>query len=200
MNITSLTPERFVVLDRDGTIIQYKPYLNDPDEVTLIPEAAAGLRRLCELNVGLVVVTNQSAVARGLLTWSRLDAIHTRMVERLRDEGVWLHGIYYCPHLPSDLCWCRKPETGLLERAAQDWNFVPRHAFVVGDNACDIAMGRRVGATTLLVRTGLGAQTEAAGQTPAHYTADHLGAATEIIETLILAETQTERDFLRRAA
>ena len=178
---------RFVVLDRDGTLIVEKHYLADPDAVELIEGAGDALRRLAALGLGLVVVTNQSGIGRGLFDGARLAQIHARLETLLAQEGVRLAGIYVCPHHPEDDCACRKPRTELLLRAARELGFDPRRAFVVGDMASDVDLGRAVGATTLLVRTGHGARlAEAARPSPDHVV-DDLGAAAALIERLLAA-------------
>ncbi len=176
---------RFALLDRDGTILIEKHYLSDPDGVELIDGAAAGLRKLAELGVGLVVVTNQSAVGRGFFDIDRLDEIHARMTDQLAAQGVSLDGIFFCPHRPDEGCVCRKPRTGMVERAAAQLRFDARECFVIGDSAGDLDLGRNLGATTFLVRTGYGAETEAAGRAPADYVVKGLGEAADRIEELL---------------
>ncbi|HEY5312727.1 MAG TPA: HAD-IIIA family hydrolase [Pirellulales bacterium] len=184
---------RYVLLDRDGTINVDCDYLCDPHRLELIPEAAGGLRRLAGLGLGLVVITNQSGVARGLIRPEQLEAVHTRLGEMLDNEGIALDGIYACPHGPADGCGCRKPLTGLVEQAARELKFDPRQAFMVGDKASDIELGRRVGAITLLVRTGYGTETERAGLARADYVVDDLAQAAEAIHSLVgpVAEDQS---------
>jgi D-glycero-D-manno-heptose 1,7-bisphosphate phosphatase len=172
-----------VVLDRDGTINVERHYLADPDQVELIDGAAEGLRHLRDLGLELIVVTNQSGMGRGYFTAETLAAIHGRLVERLAAEGVELGGIYVCPHVPADGCRCRKPGPALLEQAARERGFDPRQAFVIGDKASDVDLGRRAGSTTLLVRTGYGA--EAAGDVTADYVVEDLREAARVIEGLI---------------
>lgn len=172
---------RFVVLDRDGTIIDECSYLAEPQQVRLISGVAPALRRLKEMGLGLIVVTNQSAVARGLFDEERLNAIHRRLEEILSSEGVELDGIYYCPHRPEDQCECRKPSTGLMQKAAAELCFELPDAFVIGDKISDIEMGRRAGAVTFLVRTGYGAQSAAeAPAAPDHIVTDVAEAAEQI--------------------
>ena len=153
-----MKPRKFIILDRDGTIIVERNYLSDPDQVELLPHAAEGLRQLQHLGFGLVVVTNQSGIGRGYFTETQLNRIHQRMAELLLAEKVTLDGIYVCPHRPEECCTCRKPQPGLLISAAADMAFEPSECFVVGDKPCDIDLGRCVGATTFLVRTGYGNQ------------------------------------------
>jgi D-glycero-D-manno-heptose 1,7-bisphosphate phosphatase len=176
---------RFVVLDRDGTVIVERHYLSDPEQVELIPGAAEGLRRLAAYGLGLVLLTNQSAVGRGWLGLDTLEEVHRRMKQLLEREDVRLAGIYVCPHAPDEGCNCRKPLAGLLERAAAELDFAPAECFVIGDKACDIDLGRRAGATTFLVRTGYGAELAAAGAASADYVVDDLAAAAKMIEQLL---------------
>ena len=176
---------RFVVLDRDGTINVDRHFLADPAGLELIGGAAEGMRRLAQLGLGLVVVTNQSGVGRGIVDNDALAAIHDEMARQLEAVGVRLDGVYWCPHRPEDGCACRKPRTGLLERAAAELSFDPTEAFVVGDRPRDIEMGRAVGATTLLVRTGHGARFEREGRIRADHVVDDLREAAEVIGRLI---------------
>jgi len=148
---------RFVVLDRDGTLIVHHHYLRDPEKVELLPEVAEGLRELQSLGLGLVVITNQSGVGRGVISTRELEAVHRRMEELLRAQGVRLDGIYVCPHRPEDGCSCRKPQPGLLTRAARELGFDPHTAWIVGDNTCDVELGRRIKVPTIMIRTPYGA-------------------------------------------
>ncbi|MBI5366799.1 MAG: HAD-IIIA family hydrolase [Planctomycetes bacterium] len=157
-----MAERRFVILDRDGTLIVERNYLSAPDQVELLPGAARGLRELRALGLGLIVVTNQSGLGRGFFDRAALAAIHARLAELLAAAGVQLDGIFFCPHLPEAGCACRKPKPLLVEQAGRELGFAPRAAFVVGDKPCDVELGRAVGAVTLLVRTGYGAATEAA--------------------------------------
>ena len=179
---------RFVVLDRDGTLIVEQHYLSHPGQVELIPGAAGGLRRLSQLGLGLVVITNQSGIARGYFDEAALFRIHRRLRELLEAEGVWLTGIYVCPHVPEDGCRCRKPEAELLQRAARDIGCDPRAAFVIGDKACDVELGRRVGATTFLVRTGHGAGFAGDTAVTPDYVVDDVKEAAQMIERLLVRQ------------
>jgi D-glycero-D-manno-heptose 1,7-bisphosphate phosphatase len=172
---------RFVLLDRDGTIIVEKHYLSDPDGVELIAGAAEGLRSLQRLGLGLVIVTNQSAIGRGYFDGARLAEIHARLAELLAAEGVRLDGVYVCPHHPDAGCACRKPAPGLVLQAAAELGFDPAECFVVGDMASDVGLGRAVGATSLLVRTGYGAETEARGEAAPDHVVDGLREAAELV-------------------
>jgi phosphoheptose isomerase len=156
-----------------------------------LPGAAEALRSLRALGLGLVVITNQSVVGRGLTDEAGLGRVHARMLALLEAEGVHVDDIYHCPHRPEDGCRCRKPGTALLDLAAKHWQGDPRQSFVIGDNDCDVALGANVGATTVLVRTGHGAGVEAAGVArPDHVVDDLRGAAAVIRETLARRRSQ----------
>ena len=185
---------RFAVLDRDGTIIVERHYLSDPQGVEVLPGAATGMRKLSSMGFGLVVITNQSAIGRGLFDRARLDAIHQRMRELLAAEGVSLDGIYFCPHRPDENCTCRKPKPGLLELAARELQFDPENSFVMGDKACDIELGQRAGAKTFLVRTGYGAQEARDARISPDYVVDDVADAARIIESLAAGQRTSRGD------
>jgi D-glycero-D-manno-heptose 1,7-bisphosphate phosphatase len=178
---------RFVLVDRDGTINEEVDYVLEPGQLRLIPGAAVALRELRELGLGIVVVTNQSPIGRGWLTPERLDAIHERLSELLAAEGASVDAYYACPHAPGEGCDCRKPATGLAVRAAAELGFDPTQAFVVGDHAGDVEMGRRIGARTILVRTGHGPEELEEAAPFADHVVDDLAAAAAIIQHEVLA-------------
>jgi D-glycero-D-manno-heptose 1,7-bisphosphate phosphatase len=178
---------RFVLADRDGTINVERDHLSDPRELELIPGSARALRRLREeLGMGIVVVTNQAHVGRGLLDPATLTAIHARLEAMLADEGAVVDAIAWCPHRPEDGCGCRKPAPGMALEAAARFGFDPSEAFVVGDHAGDMGMGRAVGATTILVRTGHGEQELGAAEGLADHVAADLAGAADIIAGLVV--------------
>jgi histidinol-phosphate phosphatase family protein len=147
----------------------------------LLPGAVSGLARMASLGLGLVVVTNQSGIGRGFFGVDRLHEIHQRMEELLGENNIRLDGIYFCPHSPDANCSCRKPGTGLVERASAEFGFDPKESFVVGDKECDIELGDRLGATTCLVRSGYGMKALSNGAvSPQLVVADLAEAAAEI--------------------
>ncbi len=177
---------RFALVDRDGTINAERDHLTDPDELELIAGSAAALRRLGEaLGLGIVVVTNQAHVGRGLLPAATLDRIHDRLEAMLAAEGASVDAIFHCPHRPEDGCGCRKPAPGMALEAASRFGFDPSRAFVIGDHAGDMGMGRAVGATTIMVRTGHGLEELAAAEGLADHVAADLAGAVDIIAALI---------------
>jgi D-glycero-D-manno-heptose 1,7-bisphosphate phosphatase len=179
---------RFALLDRDGTINVERDHLSDPDELELIPGAAPAIQRLRTLGLGLVVVTNQANVGRGLLAPERLEQIHDRLISMLAAEGATVDAILSCPHAPEDGCACRKPAPGLAIQAAERFGFEPSRAFVVGDHAGDMGMGRAIGATTLFVLTGHGADELADAAALADHVVPDLSAAADIIARLVDGE------------
>jgi len=177
-----------VFLDRDGTVIREADYLRSAAQVRLLPHAAEAIRRLNEAGLAVVVTTNQSGIARGLLTEADLEQIHDALRRRLARRGAMADAIYFCPHHPEAgkppyrrRCQCRKPAPGMLLRAARDLNLDLPRSFSVGDSERDLAAGRKVGARAVLVRTGYGRKTEAAGTAGADYVARDLREAVEWI-------------------
>ncbi len=152
-----------VFLDRDNTLIEDPGYIDHPDKVRLLPGAAAAVRRLREAGYRVVVVSNQSGVARGLFSEAQLASIHARLGELLAGEGTRLDAIYYCPYLDgpdavveryrrtSEL---RKPSPGMLLQAAADLAIDLRRSWMVGDGQRDIEAGRRAGCRTVLIESG----------------------------------------------
>lgn len=145
-----------VLLDRDGTLIEDRDYLDDPAGVALLPGAAEGLKALQAGGAVLAVVSNQSGIGRGYYTKATADRVNARLQEILREHGVALVGIFICPHAPDAHCKCRKPATGLLEQASAATGLPLPEAYMIGDKASDIEAGQAAGCTTVLVRTGYG--------------------------------------------
>jgi len=167
-------------LDRDGTIIEDRGYLADPDGVRLLPGAAEGLLQLARLGMRLVILTNQSGIAQGKLTLEQLDAIHSRLRSLLQERGVALEGIYVCPHAVEAGCGCRKPATGLVEQAAAELGLSPTRGVVVGDKRADLELGRALGVPTVLVATGEGSRTYGGEGHPADYMVQNLSELARI--------------------
>jgi D-glycero-D-manno-heptose 1,7-bisphosphate phosphatase len=142
---------KVVILDRDGTIVVDRHYLSDPDALEFEPGAQAGLRRMSAMGFRLVVITNQSGIARGFFSLSRLAEIHERMRVMLHGIGVRLDGVYFCPHGPDDGCDCRKPGLGLMQQASRELGFEMSESIVIGDKESDVEFGQRAGAITILI-------------------------------------------------
>jgi D-glycero-D-manno-heptose 1,7-bisphosphate phosphatase len=145
-----------VFLDRDGTVSEEVGYLNHLSRFRLLPGAADAIRRLNEAALPVIVVTNQSGVARGYFPEQLVRDVHERMKAELLEAGARLDGMYYCPHVSSDECACRKPKTGMLEQAARELGLDLKESFVVGDRQSDVELAHCAGARSVLVRTGFG--------------------------------------------
>ena len=179
--IESMMARRYVMLDRDGTLIVERHYLADPEQVELLPGVLQALRQLRKMGLGLILVSNQSGIGRGYFDLECLHRVHQRLEDLLGVEGGSLDGVYFCPHVPEDRCSCRKPATGMVERASRELGFDPKAGFVIGDKVCDVDVGRGVGAVTFLVRTGYGASMEKKGNVKPDYAVDNLLEAVPII-------------------
>lgn len=143
-------------IDRDGTIAEEVGYLNHISRFRMFPFAADAIRRLNEARLPVIVITNQSGVARGYFPESLVHTVHDRMTKQLAAECARIDAIYYCPHSGAEACDCRKPKPGMLERAAREHCIDLRRSFVVGDRYGDLELAHRVNASGILVRTGYG--------------------------------------------
>lgn len=188
---TEAEPARAAVfLDRDGTIIVERHYLAVPEQVQLVPGAATALATLAAAGFVLIVVTNQSGIARGLYTEEAFQAVQQRLDELLLAEGVTLAAVYHCPHHPdfSGPCDCRKPGSGMFRRAQQELRVDLSRSVYVGDRGKDVVPALEFGGLGILVETGYGAE-EAATVPEAVRVAKDLAAAAEMILV-----SQVERD------
>lgn len=174
-----MTGRRAVFLDRDDVLIRDVDHLTSASQIEILPGVPESLRRLHDAGWAVVVVTNQSVVARGLVTEEGLREIHRALEAQLRSRGAALDAIYYCPHHPDGevaayraVCDCRKPQPGLLLRAAPDLGIDLGASVMVGDAASDIEAGRLAGCRTVLLRAA-----RKDGAVPAGYlAADHIAA------------------------
>jgi len=164
-------------LDRDGTINVDVHYLSAPEQLELIPGAAEAMRKLRDAGYALVVITNQSGIGRGYFDMARLEEIHARFHELLAAEDVAVDGIYVCPHAPDQDCTCRKPLPELAEQAAHDLGLDLSNSIMVGDKMADVGLGKAIGATSILVRTGHGMDHVDKAKGQADYIADDLADA-----------------------
>jgi len=147
---------RAVFLDRDGTICEEMGYVNHIDRLRIFPFAADAIRQLNAADIPVIVVTNQSGVARNIFPESLVQQVHKKMVSELAAGGAWIDGIYFCPHKTEDACECRKPNPGLLERAAREHGLDLAASWVVGDRYADLEMAHTAGGRGILVMTGYG--------------------------------------------
>ncbi|MFC2044645.1 D-glycero-beta-D-manno-heptose 1,7-bisphosphate 7-phosphatase [Chloroflexota bacterium] len=143
-----------VFVDRDGTINRDVPYCARPADFELLPTVGRGIHLLNEWGFRVVVVTNQSGISRGYFNEETLALIHQRMRDELAREGASVDAVYYCPHHPDEGCDCRKPNIGLLRRAAADFQLDLTCCYVIGDSLKDIEAARRAGCQSVLVYGG----------------------------------------------
>ncbi|HIQ37595.1 MAG TPA: D-glycero-beta-D-manno-heptose 1,7-bisphosphate 7-phosphatase [Desulfocapsa sulfexigens] len=152
-----------VFLDRDGTINEQMGYINHTCRFQLLPGAADAIKKLNDAGIPVVVISNQSGLARGYFPEELLVAVHEKMNRQLAEVGAHVDGIYYCPHHPEakeerfrTACNCRKPKPGLVLQASEEMGLDPKRSYMVGDRWSDIKTAANCGATSILVRTGYG--------------------------------------------
>jgi len=147
-----------IFLDRDGVLIENREdYVKDWAEVEFLPCTFAAMRTLKATGLPIVLVTNQSAVGRGIITREFVEEVHDRMLAEVERNGGRIDAVYFCPHHPQEGCVCRKPSPGMLHQAARDLQLDLQASFFVGDTATDMEAAQAVGATGILVLTGKGA-------------------------------------------
>ena len=140
-----------IFIDRDGTINIDGPYLDDPDKFEMYPGVGEGVKKLKDDGFKIIVMTNQSGIARGYFTEDVLLSIHKTMAIKLDAFDVKLDGIYYCPHHPDDDCDCRKPNTGLFENAIEEHDIDVNQSYMIGDKILDVCAGQKIGVKTVLI-------------------------------------------------
>jgi D-glycero-D-manno-heptose 1,7-bisphosphate phosphatase len=151
------TKRGVVFLDRDGVIVADLGYISDPGRLEMISGAASAIRAL-QQQFRVIVVTNQSGIARGMFTEDNLVAIHRALINDLATQGAIVDGFYFCPHLPGApvtyydrICDCRKPGPGMLIRAETDWNIDLKQSYMVGDRASDMEAAAAAGVTGIII-------------------------------------------------
>jgi histidinol-phosphate phosphatase family protein len=145
---------RAVFLDRDGTLAPDVNYCRRPADFNLFTDVPQAVKTLNDTGLKVIVITNQSGIARGYFSEETLAEIHDKMLNELKQTGAHIDAIYYCPHHPDDKCECRKPGTALFQKAADDLDVDLAQSFVIGDRDIDIKAGEAIGSKTLLVATG----------------------------------------------
>jgi D-glycero-D-manno-heptose 1,7-bisphosphate phosphatase len=151
-------PSKAAFLDRDGTIIEERDFIPSPDEVEFVPGSIDAVKMLRSSGYKIVVISNQSGIGRGILTEKMVAEVNQSFLDRLKDQGASADGLYFCPHHPDDDCDCRKPKTGMIERAVRELGLDLEDALVIGDKLADVRLGKNIGAKTALVLTGYGKQ------------------------------------------
>ena len=147
-------------LDRDGVINENRAnYVRSLEDLFIYPWALKALARIKDIPYKIIIVTNQSAIGRGLVLREEIDLINQRLLETIRASGGRVDGIYVCPHSPADGCDCRKPAAGLLHQAAADHDIDLKQSILIGDALSDLKAGQAAGVSqTVLLLTGRGEQ------------------------------------------
>lgn len=175
-----------VFLDRDGVLIENRDdYVRDWSQVVFLPETISALQKFGNAGYSLVLVTNQSAVGRGLMTLGTANAINSRLVNVIKGMGGRLDAVYMCPHAPSDDCDCRKPRPGLFFRASRDMSLDLKSSWMIGDAWSDLLAGQEAGLRKLIIlKTGRGTnqlQHPKPEELRDHFIADNLSMAFDLI-------------------
>ena len=178
---------RALFLDRDGTINVEKEFISSPDEVELIPGAAEGLFLAATHGFKLFVISNQSGVARGLMTEDDVVRVNQRLIDLLGSEGAKLDAVEFCGHHPSvsGQCECRKPQRGMIDRVLKRFDIDLARSFVVGDRVFDVELAYNIGAKAIMVLTGYGREELAelnSDRRPDFVADDLLGAVNWIVD------------------
>lgn len=138
-------------IDRDGTINRDCPYCRSQEQIKIFEDVFEPLKQLSKYFL-IIIVTNQSGVARGYFTEDDLKEMHQKIIREISEKGGRIDGVYYCPHLPEDNCSCRKPKTGLVEKAMRDFDIDLKESFVIGNDDKDIGLARNLGIRSIKVR------------------------------------------------
>ncbi len=179
---------RFIFLDRDGTLIHDQGYTHRIEDYRLLPQALEGLQAFVRQGFRFVILTNQSGIGRGFFSETDYQTFERHLSEDLRRQGITLEASYHCPHTPEDGCHCRKPGTDLFERAQRELGAALSESWMIGDKLSDIQAGARAGCRG---QVWIGPTRERAtlgAQAPAHLSADNLLEAARLIAS---AESQS---------
>jgi len=172
----------FVFLDRDGVInVERGDYTTTIEQWEWAEGALEGLKMLAEAGYGVIVITNQACIAKGLQTEEKLSILHDFMIRRIRENGGDILRIYHCPHQTSDSCSCRKPSPGMILRAADDFRIPLHETFFIGDSLRDMEAGRRAGVRTIFIDTGISTDSPQTQFAPGEFRADDLVDAVKIV-------------------
>ena len=180
---------KVVFLDRDDTINRDVPYCSRPEDFELLSTVASGIDLLRRGGFKVIVITNQSGIARGYLSEETLHRIHDKMKMDLAAEGTTIDGLYYCPHHPDDDCECRKPKTRMIRRAEAEHSIDLSHSYVVGDRLLDVQLAQAVGSRSVMVPRQHGLEELRQG----HLTATHIASDLHSAAMWILADAQHRR-------
>ncbi len=194
--------KRAVFLDKDGTVIVNVPYNADPDRIELMPGAGFALRQMIDAGYELVMITNQAGIGHGYFPESALGAVWKRVNELLAKAGVVVSAFYYCPHHPQAelpeyrvACECRKPRSGMLQRAAAERHIDLASSWFIGDILDDVEAGNTAGCRTILVDVGSETEWQISARRLPDYQVNSLQAAAELIEAVRTNHAVTKSVF-----
>tara|TARA_B100000949_G_C14276579_1_gene449779 strand:- start:1069 stop:1566 length:498 start_codon:yes stop_codon:yes gene_type:complete len=143
---------RAIFLDRDGVINKKRDdYVKSIDELEIFPFVASTIKKLNNANFKVIVITNQSAINRNIITHKKVEQIHLTIQNYLKKNQSFIDAFYYCPHRPDENCICRKPKPGLLIKAIQDFKINPKESWMIGDSNSDLESGRLVGCNVMKI-------------------------------------------------
>jgi len=185
-----------VFLDRDGTLNQDSGYVRTPETFFVFPDSGAALAQLNQAGLLVMVVTNQSGIARGYLSHQDLKLIHDKLRMEIQRHGAWIDDIFVCPHHPDEGCLCRKPGTGLLEEASHRYDVDLNRSYFVGDKVLDVQVANRVGAKGVLVLSGPQSQEAVKAHTSGKVHADFVANGIQEAVSWILLDYATMENSL----
>lgn len=183
LDTSSSMKQKAIILDRDGTLIVDKIYLNDPQQVEFLPNTFEALRLLRDSGYVFIVATNQSGVARGLVSIDNLYAIHQVIRSQLCKAGIDILGFYYAPYMTQTNHFKRKPNPGMLLDAARDWQLNLSQSWMVGDRMTDVEAGHRAGCKTVYLENNKYPQDAPASRPPTIRAADLFAASMQIVKS-----------------
>jgi len=172
-----------VFIDRDDTISRDVHYCSRPEDFELLPKAAAGIKLLNQEGFKVVVITNQSGIARGYFTEDMLNKIHQKMVDELAKSGANVDAIFFCPHHPDDNCECRKPKPKLAHQAIEQLLIDPQQSFTIGDRLMDVELAKAIGCKSVMIPSEPGkTELRKSSISPDYIASDLVSAAKWIIQ------------------
>jgi heptosyltransferase-2 len=196
-----INADKVIFLDRDGTLTVEKDFVSEIEQVEFIPGTKEALKMLQELGYKLVIISNQSGIGRKIMTEKQVEKINDFILEEFENEGIKIEGIYYCPHHPENNCNCRKPKTGLIEKALLKHNLKLKGSWVIGDKLSDVLLGKNIRAKSILVLTGYGEEVrekiESSSEVYPWQRPDYI--AKDLLDAALYIKSQISKKKVRKA-